>query len=147
VVVPPLGLVLDLVVPVPVPDSPEPEFVVVPVPDPVDPLDSGVDAVSGIFGGVVVLGSGLIVVGVPSAPGVTGVVGVVAGVVGGACATVTTLGASVRGPGWVSAAYAAAAAPSTSTVVTASTVVAERQPGPSPSRLPGTAAPHCRHQS
>jgi hypothetical protein len=47
----------------------------------------------------------------------------------------------------VSAAYAAAAAPSTSTVVTANTVVAERQPGPPASRLPGTAAPHCRHQS
>jgi hypothetical protein len=87
---------------VPVPDPVEPEFV--PVPNPVEPLDLGVVAVSGIFGAAVVLGSGLIVVGVPSAPDVVGVLEVVPSVVGGACATVMTLGASVRGPGWVSAA-------------------------------------------
>lgn len=109
-VVPPLGLVLDLVVPVPGSFEPVPVLGVVVVPD-----DLGVGAVGGIFGGVLVPPSGLIVVGVPSAPvgvvavavpGVVGTPGVVVapGVVDGTCATVTTLGTALCGLGWVSAA-------------------------------------------
>jgi hypothetical protein len=47
----------------------------------------------------------------------------------------------------VSAAYAAAAAPSTRTAVTRRIVAAERQLGPLVLRLPGAPAPQCRHQS
>jgi len=118
------------------------------------PDDFGVGAVNGILGGLVVPSGDLAVVGVVSAGVVVGagVIAVVPGVVGmvavvGAWATVITLGAGFCVLGWVSAAYAAAPAPSTNTVVTPSTAVAERQPGPPVCRLPGAAVPHCRHQS
>jgi len=118
--------------------------------------DFGVAAASGIFGGLVVpLGKkGLAVVGVPrvfgvgvvTPPGVVGVTGAAA-VGAGTCASVMITGRARWGPSLLSAAYAAAAAPTARSAVAPITVAAERQLGVCVPRLPGAPAPHCRHQS
>jgi hypothetical protein len=99
----------------------------------------------GIFGGFVVVSGRLdLTLGVAGTVAVVGVVGVVAaGTV--ACATVVVTVCGLL-DSEVSAAYAAAAAPSANTAATPRMVSAERQPGEEPT-LPGAPAPHCRHQS
>jgi hypothetical protein len=119
-------------------------------------VDFGVGVtVSGIFGGFTSVGGGtgvdavgVLVVGVGVGVGVGAGVAAVAGVVGvvaGICATVTWRFTVLVG--WVSAAYAAVAAPRARTAVAVMTVAVARQLGERVARLPGTPAPHCRHHS
>jgi hypothetical protein len=111
-----------------------------------------VTGASGIFGGLTaVVGSGG--TGVEVAGGVVGVGVVAAGgtvvgaavVGGGAWATVALTWRLVVG--LVSAAYAAVAAPRTSSPVAMSRTAGTRQPEARVVRLPGAGVPHCRHHS
>ena len=104
----------------------------------------GVEAVTGIFGGLTaVVGTAGWGVGV-----VAGVVGVAAGggvaeaVAAGTCTTTMW-----RTFVLVSAAYAAPAAPRASNAVAARITALQRQLGVCVPRLPGAGVPHCRHHS
>jgi hypothetical protein len=110
----------------------------------------GVGAVVGIFGGLTiapgtsgltVVGVPIFVVGVPVTPGVAGVA--TAG--GGTCAT--DVATRREEPPLLNAAYAAVAAPATSTATAPRMTAAERQLGARECRLSGAPAPHCKHQS
>jgi predicted lipid-binding transport protein (Tim44 family) len=107
---------------------------------------AGVVAVAG--GGVGVGLIGILPASGVAALGIAGVAGVAGVVVWGAGAraifTRVLCEAPDSGP---QAAYAAAAAPKASSSVVPSTRAAKRRPGAPLLRLPGVAAPHCRHQS
>jgi hypothetical protein len=105
----------------------------------------GVVAVAGGGVGVGLIGifaSGFAGLGIAGAAGVAGVV--VRGAGARAIFTTVLCVAPDSGP---QAAYAAAAAPKASSSVVPSTRAAKRRPGAPLLRLPGVAAPHCRHQS